>query len=144
MYQNIFYISLYFPIPGAIWPKPKEQTTYTTFSVIRPSVFSFEPVNHTCDILTQAFVRYRKIIGTLTTRKLKARLSTVNDREGKKNKKSWRSDPQFEGNLEVVHVNLKNPCETKPYLGMDESCKYIKDKKFQKIYFDIKFQIYYP
>lgn len=100
-----------------------EQTTYPTFSVIRPSVFSFETVNHTCDILTQAFVRYRKIIGTLTMRKLKARLSTVNEREGKKNKKSWRSDPQFEGNLEVVHVNLKNPCETKPYLGMDESCK---------------------
>lgn len=80
-------------------------------------------MNYTCDILTQAFVRYRKIIGTLTVRKFKTRLSTINEMEGKK-KKSWRSDPQFEGNLEVVHVNLKNPCETKPYLGMDESCKY--------------------
>jgi hypothetical protein len=30
---------------------------------------------------------------------------------------------QFQGSLNEVLVNLKNPCENLPYLGMDESCK---------------------
>lgn len=34
----------------------------------------------------------------------------------------WRN-LNYNGQLEIVKINLKGPCEKMPYLGMDESCR---------------------
>uniref|UniRef100_A0A182NNT6 beta-N-acetylhexosaminidase n=1 Tax=Anopheles dirus TaxID=7168 RepID=A0A182NNT6_9DIPT len=41
--------------------------------------------------------------------------------------RSWRSDPNWIGYLEEVKVDLKAPCETLPYLSMDEEYTIIID-----------------
>lgn len=72
--------------------------------------------NFTCDILTEAFTRYSRIISTVSSK-------------GRRNRKvtnirhKFRDDPNFTGNLEELTVTLSTECESVPYQGMDESCK---------------------
>uniref|UniRef100_A0A182JLR9 Beta-hexosaminidase n=1 Tax=Anopheles atroparvus TaxID=41427 RepID=A0A182JLR9_ANOAO len=112
---------------GELWPKPRKQDTSENFSAIKPETFHFQSGNYTCDILTKALQRYQKIviaIGNTTRRAMASRtfpLESGNSVHRSKRHRSWRTDPNFNGYLEVALVNLKAPCETLPHLSMDEN-----------------------
>ncbi|XP_055640408.1 beta-hexosaminidase subunit beta-like [Toxorhynchites rutilus septentrionalis] len=105
---------------GELWPKPKSQTSSPSYFILKRSSFQLKVTNRTCDILEKAIERYQKLILSVGSdeRRSSAEVS----------KKSWRSDPNFIGNLEEVKVNLKAPCEQLPYLGMDESYELVIDE----------------
>lgn len=105
---------------GAIWPKPKAQTTSQRYSVIKRSSFHFQPVNQTCDILTKAIDRYQKIVLNVGNESRRSLFSATRN-DINLARRSWRSDVNFNDYIEEVTVDLKGPCENLPYLGMDES-----------------------
>uniref|UniRef100_A0A8D8GRC6 Beta-hexosaminidase subunit alpha n=1 Tax=Culex pipiens TaxID=7175 RepID=A0A8D8GRC6_CULPI len=111
---------------GEIWPKPKSQTTNAKFAMINRSAFQFQISNHTCDILEKAIERYQKLtldVGNSARRSLFRSSRGRNDQ----GRKSPRSDGNFKKTLEVMQLNLKTPCESLPYLSMDESYDLVID-----------------
>lgn len=102
-------------IVGAIWPKPKTQVSSVNFNTIRPTVFNFESVGSSCDILENALVRYKNLID-VQLRKVRTRGSNVP-------LDKFRSVPEYKGQLNSLKIDLKTSCEKMPYLGMDESCE---------------------
>lgn len=102
---------------GAIWPKPKVQVTSPNFNSVRPSVFTFESVGSSCDILEDALSRYQHIISAQFRRARKLVPATSPDNK-------WRRSPEYLGHLDSLKVDLKSACEKMPSLGMDESCEY--------------------
>ncbi|XP_049530965.1 beta-hexosaminidase subunit beta-like [Anopheles darlingi] len=120
---------------GEVWPKPRNQTKSQHFNVIKPGSFHFQVANYTCDILDKALVRYSNIvvsIGNNTRRKLASRSYTVPTSNELRNSngghhRTWRTDNNFNGYLEEVIVDLKAPCETLPYLSMDEEYTIVVD-----------------
>uniref|UniRef100_U5ETX4 Beta-hexosaminidase n=1 Tax=Corethrella appendiculata TaxID=1370023 RepID=U5ETX4_9DIPT len=106
---------------GEIWPKPTTQVYGNTYSVIRPNNIKFQAVNTSCDLLEKAFDRYHKIIN-ITANSQRRRLHTYPMSENAtRHTKRYRTDPAFDGYLEIVDVNLKSACDHLPYLGMDEA-----------------------
>ncbi|EDS44384.1 beta-hexosaminidase b [Culex quinquefasciatus] len=111
---------------GEIWPKPKSQTTNAKFAMINRSAFQFQISNHTCDILEKAIERYQKLtldVGNSARRSLFRSSRGRNDQT----RKSPRSDGNFKKTLEMMQLNLKTPCESLPYLAMDESYDLVID-----------------
>ncbi|CRK88449.1 CLUMA_CG002241, isoform A [Clunio marinus] len=101
---------------GAIWPHPKSQASSVNFNTIRPTVFNFDIVGSTCDILEKALERYKNII-LIQLRKVRFRVTnTPLDNK-------WRNVPEYLGHIDSVKIDLKTKCEKNPYLGMDESYK---------------------
>lgn len=86
------------------------------FNTVRATVFSFESVGSTCEILENALIRYKHMI-TIQLRRVRRRIAN----SPLDNK--WRIVPENIGQLNSLKVNLKSDCEKMPYLGMDESCK---------------------
>lgn len=105
---------------GALWPKPKSQTTSQRYSVIKRPSFHFQVVNQTCDVLTKAIDRYQKIVVNVGNETRRA-LFSASRNDNNLGRRSWRSDVNFNEYLEEVTVDLQAPCESLPYLGMDES-----------------------
>lgn len=105
---------------GALWPKPKTQTTSQRYSVIKRPSFHFQVVNQTCDILTKAIERYQKIVLNVGNESRRA-LFSMSRNDNSLARRSWRSDVNFNEYLEEVSVDLQTSCESLPYLGMDEA-----------------------
>lgn len=90
---------------GSPWPMPtKLLTTADTLTLDRNS-FRFHATGVRCGILDEAFVRYFRIIF--------------------KHLPLMRSPLKFrsQAKLTSLDVNVQNPCEEYPSMGMDESCK---------------------
>lgn len=102
-------------ITGEIWPKPKKRESQTKFVVLIPSRFKFTTTNFSCDIMEAAFNRYAHIIAGIASHGRRLQRPAV------KQRRQYRMHPLFIGNLDALNVTLRSPCETKPYLGMDES-----------------------
>jgi hypothetical protein len=86
------------------------------FNTVRPTVFNFDSVGSTCDILKNALDRYKNLI-TIQLRRVRSRVTnTPFDNK-------WRNVPEYLGHLDSLKVDLKKNCENLPYLHMDESCK---------------------
>jgi len=99
---------------GAIWPQPKTQVSSVNFNTVRPTIFNFNPVGNSCDILENALVRYKQIIA-IQLRRVRTRMP-ITPFDNK-----WRNVPEYVGHLDSLKVDLKKTCEKMPYLGMDES-----------------------
>ncbi|XP_052892660.1 beta-hexosaminidase subunit beta-like [Anopheles moucheti] len=119
---------------GEIWPKPRNQTTTHQFYTIKTGTFSFQSMNFSCDLLNKALDRYQKLvlaIGNTTRRAMVNRGYSFQAnnawRANNDGHRSWRSDSNWAGHLEQVKVDLKAPCETLPYLSMDEEYTIIID-----------------
>jgi hexosaminidase len=103
-------------LAGAIWPKPKSQSSSANFNTLRPSEFTFESIGYSCDILQAALDRYRNII-VVHLRRVRNKIKSDHGNGG------WRSMAEYNGRLESLKVNLKQTCEKMPHLEMDESCE---------------------
>uniref|UniRef100_A0A1B0CZC5 Beta-hexosaminidase n=1 Tax=Phlebotomus papatasi TaxID=29031 RepID=A0A1B0CZC5_PHLPP len=118
---------------GLVWPQPKKITIEDTFAIIRPQNFNFNTVRNTCDILRDSFVRYKELIVAEAQRLRKNEIKSARrsrERINRINYDDWYDDDKFTGFLEAVTVNLEQPCEDSPYLGMDESYKFtLKDSE---------------
>jgi hypothetical protein len=104
-------------LSGAIWPQPKTQVSSNNFNTIRPTVFNFETVGNSCDILENALTRYKVLI-SIQLRRVRNRMTNV------PHDNNWRKVPEYLGHLDSLKVDLTDECEKLPYLNMDESCKY--------------------
>lgn len=119
---------------GELWPKARKQVTSDQFSAIKPGTFQFQSTNYTCDILSKALERYQKIVVAIGNNTRRARASQafpvrseVNSVYRTKHRRSWRSNANFNGYLDVASVSLNAPCETLPHLGMDENYTIVID-----------------
>ncbi|XP_055599185.1 beta-hexosaminidase subunit beta-like isoform X2 [Uranotaenia lowii] len=118
---------------GAIWPKPRDQTVGQNFLVIKRKALQFRAINNTCDILEKALDRYQKIIDATGDDSRRSMLRSASFGADNHLRKSFRSDPSFNGYLEEVLVDLKTPCESLPYLGMDEAYEITIDANQAKL-----------
>ena len=88
---------------GSPWPMPQVyQPTNVSFHVAAGSLFEFHSVGEQCELLDDAFIRFRR---------------NVFDDEN-----SARHDDLIE--IHSVNVTVLKECTRYPYLDMDESCKY--------------------
>jgi len=89
---------------GSVWPKPKSMSsTNQAIPVASELVFKLSEGSKTCDILTDAFERYEKLIRKTTNNyKIKFR-------------------PRQAAVLQVVYVTLTSECENFPSSEMKES-----------------------
>ncbi|CAH1786172.1 unnamed protein product [Owenia fusiformis] len=102
------------PSAGQPWPLPQiiQQNTSSIFTLA--SNFKFHIIGETCDTLIQAIDRYYFILFNQTKR-----------REGSSlydaifGRSSHNDDEEY--SIRTLHIDLGNPCEVYPYLGMDES-----------------------
>ena len=108
--------------PGQPWPLPQSMITGTNIYSIDARAFSFQyaETSQTCDILTNAFNRYYKIIFLPQNYDIIENKNFV--KKVKTNKKP-KTENLFDGNLKRLVVNVQQPCEDYPNLDSDESCK---------------------
>ncbi|XP_052794825.1 beta-hexosaminidase subunit beta-like isoform X1 [Mya arenaria] len=103
-------------IQGSAWPQPKSLTTSMTQRTLDASVFQFRvsTPSERCDIIDQAFIRYRNyVFGTdVDTLKFKP-----------KSRHASRSDPLLRKAtpLEALTVKIDTNCDGYPNLDSDES-----------------------
>jgi len=115
------------PTVGEVWPKPQSiETTNEQYS-IHPSTFHFvlNEKSQQCDLLTNAFIRYYKIIFYPHTY-LSSILSKTNDfiRQPQLDKfliKNLSNNTDIPL-LKDVYVNVQTPCDEWPRLESNESC----------------------
>lgn len=91
---------------GQVWPKPVFQHNFDEYLTVEPENFRFNVTGYSCDDLYDAFKRYNHMLF------LKA-------------KKTFKHDTHLStnftfGKLEVLNVQMTNPCENYPSLNMDE------------------------
>ncbi|ODM94535.1 Beta-hexosaminidase subunit beta [Orchesella cincta] len=111
------YPSTYTPTRGEPWPKPQHVTKYgQLYMVVRPPVFRFETVRHTCDLVEDALKRYYLLISQHHSMLQSFRKDKVGNEE-----KAWKGTPNYAGYLDVLKVDLMAPCEAYPNENMDES-----------------------
>lgn len=92
---------------GMPWPMPQQYSSTSDTFTINRNAFKFRATGQSCDILSSAFFRYQTIIFGFREEVLKFH-------------------PKFKaGSLTELDVNVKNKCDQYPYLGMDESCKFM-------------------
>jgi hypothetical protein len=119
------------PTVGEVWPKPQSiKTTNQQFS-LHPDTFNFV-VNETsekCDLLTNAFVRYYKIIfypHTYLSSILHSSTSKTDDNMHRPRLKTVSRKKLFNSNdipvLKDLYVNVEQPCDQWPHLESNESC----------------------
>lgn len=107
---------------GAIWPKPKEQSSSDRFSVVRPSLLKFEVEEENCAILTEAIKRYKKIISSTIHSPMRRGTKHSRGAPVVVERPKWSDNQLFDGFLDEVIVNLTQPCEDKPTENMKEKC----------------------
>ncbi|CAG9859144.1 unnamed protein product [Phyllotreta striolata] len=107
---------------GEIWPQPKNQTKSDEFFVLKPSNFEFKLTTSSgkCKLLEDAIERYKDIISSthLIVKKMRKTL----DLQGRK--KTWLTNENFKGNINVLDVTLNGPCGTKDFPTEDSSENY--------------------
>ncbi|XP_052794575.1 beta-hexosaminidase subunit beta-like isoform X1 [Mya arenaria] len=103
-------------IQGSPWPQPKSLTTSMTQRTLDASVFQFRvsTPSERCDIIDQAFIRYRNYVfgADVDTLKFKP-----------KSRHASRSDPLLRKAtpLEALTVKIDTNCDGYPNLDSDES-----------------------
>ncbi|PSN38811.1 Beta-hexosaminidase subunit beta [Blattella germanica] len=102
------------PTRGEPWPKPQQIVNYEGYVIVRPSMFTFKVTREDCDILEHAIKRYYQVISQTVTRQRHTA------HPNKISHKLWKKDPQFRAYLDSLEIQLMAPCETLPYLNMDE------------------------
>ncbi|XP_077988447.1 beta-hexosaminidase subunit beta-like [Glandiceps talaboti] len=93
---------------GSVWPKPQQMTMTDKQLIINPTKFLFTYSSHTCDILTEAFQRYQKVIFDEVTTMSKNGTVGEDDEE-----------------LYSLVVSLDNVCDKYP--GMESNETYALD-----------------
>lgn len=86
--------------------------------MVRPSAFKFKATDTDCDTLQEAFKRYHRVVSVMARSPRARRIAAQND--AKAAYKPWLKDRKFRGYLDSLKVQLLEPCEHMPYLGMDE------------------------
>lgn len=80
--------------------------------------------NQNCHILDEAIKRYTKIISSsLHTQRRRSEKRSDRPRLIEIPSGRWSNDPLFEGFLNAVSIDLKQPCEEAPGPDMKEECK---------------------
>jgi len=100
------------PTIGEVWPKPQAQSFSENFFVLRPNGFQFEVIGQRCDILDDALRRYYQFIFNPAG---PAEEQVVVTEEMYANQKNFRAF------LDVVKINLQQPCEQYPSENMVEN-----------------------
>ncbi|XP_063239322.1 beta-hexosaminidase subunit alpha-like [Bacillus rossius redtenbacheri] len=103
---------------GEVWPKPQKEIKHDTYTVVRPSNFTFKVSQSTCSLLEAAVKRYEGYLARhVSHHASKSRGSHVGlDKE---------SDPRYVGYLGYLDVRLNGSCEEYPHLRMLESYELI-------------------
>ncbi|KAL5005527.1 hypothetical protein ScPMuIL_018983 [Solemya velum] len=91
---------------GQPWPMPAKYSSNSDLYSINSENFKFIPTGESCDVLYQAFVRYRRILFGRDQEVLKFKP------HGKHSKA---------GSFDILYVNQLNRCDTYPSLNSDES-----------------------
>lgn len=81
--------------------------------------------NESCDILTEAIVRYKRIIKLLLKREYSSKKRAHGPQLVEHPYPEFRNDPYFNGFLDEITISLKSPCEEKPHPKMKEECRLI-------------------
>lgn len=93
--------------------------------------------NENCDILDEAIVRYKHIIGRMLKRDHHAKHRGYNPNMIEHPYPEFRNNAYFTGFVDEVTINLKNPCEKQPHPQMKEDCecnKYSQNKQILRIF----------
>lgn len=98
---------------GEVWPMPFRRVVKEDYYLLRLFDFRIRVDGETCDIVTEAVERYTRIFF------MDVRVANLAVEE--QPKMSIRDDPHYRGNLVALSVNLKQPCEDRPHLYMNES-----------------------
>jgi hypothetical protein len=116
--ENIEYDYNYDQTPGQLFPKPQFLIQTDTQHYLNARDFSFKYTKNSfvCDLLTNAFNRYYKIIFTPNE------YETARYVKRLKRKTTSNNSTQARSYLKRVLVNVARPCEDYPSLESDESC----------------------
>ena len=101
------------PTEGQPWPLPQKYSVTKASYSIDSKHFQFDATGQTCDILTNAFSRYKTIMFGPSDTKLRFHPRHLN-----------RIHRVYAGSISSLNVKVQMPCEKYPSLGMDESCEY--------------------
>ncbi|CAI6370437.1 unnamed protein product [Macrosiphum euphorbiae] len=91
---------------GQVWPKPALQHIYDEYLTFEPENFNFNNTGYSCDVLQDAFKWYNSMLFLKATNTFKQNTSLSTD--------------SIIGKMEVLNVQLTNPCENYPSLNMEE------------------------
>lgn len=91
---------------GQVWPKPVLQHIYDEYLTFEPENFHFNITGYSCDDLQDAFKRYNSMLFLKATKTFTQNTSLPTD--------------LIIGKMEVLNVQMTNPCENYPSLNMDE------------------------
>jgi hypothetical protein len=103
---------------GQPFPKPQSisQTNVLHYLEARAFAFQYAPGSVVCDLLSNAFNRYYKIIFNSNQH-----ATRISDKKYRKTRQVG-SIPADASILKRVTVNIHSPCEDYPSLESDESC----------------------
>ncbi|XP_070541927.1 beta-hexosaminidase subunit beta-like [Ptychodera flava] len=93
------------PSKGAVWPKPQHMSTTQERIAVNVVKFSFSYTSYACDILTEAFLRYQKILFDRQCADTLNRINSANEVE----------------QLLGLAVTLENPCDRFPAMDSNET-----------------------
>jgi len=105
---DFYYSPMKPPIPtaGVPWPLPQQLSMGVQNLTVDPNALEMKSEKQ-CDIVQQAFDRYRGILLMERGKPVKNQVHTPNT--------------DTDGNLTALQVSFDGPCERYPYLGMKES-----------------------
>lgn len=90
---------------GQPWPMPASYSSNSDLYSIDSELFEFTATGQSCDVLYEAFARYRRILFGQNLEVLKFK-------------------PHLGESHQTLYVNQRKPCDKYPSLESDESCKY--------------------
>lgn len=79
--------------------------------------------NESCDILTEAITRYKRIIKLLLKRDYSSKKREHRPQLVEHPYPEYRNNAHFSGFLDEISIKLKRPCEEKPHPDMNEECR---------------------
>ncbi|CAI6374628.1 unnamed protein product [Macrosiphum euphorbiae] len=91
---------------GQVWPKPVLQHIDDEYLKFEPQNFHFNITGYSCDDLQDTFKRYNSMLFLKATKTFQQNTSLSAD--------------SIIGKMEVLNVQLTNPCENYPSLNMEE------------------------
>jgi hypothetical protein len=114
--------------PGQPLPKPQSLSQSDTLHYLDAPAFAFQyaPGSVVCDLLSNAFNRYYKIIFHPGQNDNKP---TGVSRNSEHKSRQARPMPKNANILKRLAVNVRSPCEDYPSLESDESCNINLQKK---------------
>lgn len=79
--------------------------------------------NESCDVLTEAITRYKRIIKLLLKRDFSSKKRAHKPQLVELAHPEFRNDAYFSGFLDEIIINLRRPCEETPHPQMKEECR---------------------